>query len=612
MTQSIRRSQFVITYGPGAILEGPQGPRMILSPDIGLFTRGSGLRPQDYEVSDQRMSQGLLSGKRIFRLPSNAELGTMEDQYIYRTRPFPIWKLCLNTANHTSAGAGTDISILYAVSACPVCGVAGRGGRDAIRLVSACPAGHLDEVDWHVMIHRGSGASCAQSKWYRWIGGGGALGKISIECPSCNRKTNLGKAYEVAWPCSGRIPEKEPGASPYRPGCDQNAKIIQRQASNLRIPELRTLFTVTRYTRLHQCLETPPVYSVLASRCDQFGMCRITSSELERAIDGLLRRRLIPQSVAIEIKTMLNKSWTEVERAVRDVVTEVARDYSELVNEEFKALQEASVNGVPPTHGPAPSSPVIFRVDPHLVRKIPGPAGRKLRITPILRLRTVTVQTGYRREVDTKNPATIADASFPDPIDAQQQWCAGVEFLGEGIYIMLDEDTTPWSLTGKGVDEWKQARTSPVYSTPSMAKVFRSSRREELDPLFVWWHTLSHLLVRAVSIEAGYSSASIRERVYIDMNGTNPKGGVLLYATQPGTEGTLGGLIALVPHFEEILGNAFDMVQTCSSDPLCIENRFKLGKYNGAACYACSLVSETSCEHRNMWLDRNVLMENSP
>jgi hypothetical protein len=86
----------------------------------------------------------------------------------------------------------------------------------------------------------------------------------------------------------------------------------------------------------------------------------------------------------------------------------------------------------------------------------------------------------------------------------------------------------------------------------------------------------------------------------------------LLYATQPGSEGTLGGLVALVPYFNETMRTTFEMLETCSGDPLCVENYFTPGHYNGAACYSCLLISETSCEHRNMWLDRNVLMENQP
>jgi hypothetical protein len=69
LTQQIRLSQFVITYGPGAILEGTYGPRIIPSPNIGLFNNPA-INLEDLEISDQRMSQGVLQGARIFRLPA--------------------------------------------------------------------------------------------------------------------------------------------------------------------------------------------------------------------------------------------------------------------------------------------------------------------------------------------------------------------------------------------------------------------------------------------------------------------------------------------------------------------------------------------------------------
>ena len=73
----------------------------------------------------------------------------------------------------------------------------------------------------------------------------------------------------------------------------------------------------------------------------------------------------------------------------------------------------------------------------------------------------------------------------------------------------------------------------------------------------------------------------------------------------------LGGLTALVPYFDRMLEMAFDQLDTCSGDPLCLEAKFSHPrKVNGAACYGCAMNSETSCEHRNMWLDRHVLMGN--
>jgi hypothetical protein len=58
-TQSIRPSQFITTYGPGAIIEGKNGPRLIPRADIGLFSDRT-INVEDFEISDSRMSEGIL------------------------------------------------------------------------------------------------------------------------------------------------------------------------------------------------------------------------------------------------------------------------------------------------------------------------------------------------------------------------------------------------------------------------------------------------------------------------------------------------------------------------------------------------------------------------
>ena len=132
--------------------------------------------------------------------------------------------------------------------------------------------------------------------------------------------------------------------------------------------------------------------------------------------------------------------------------------------------------------------------------------------------------------------------------------------------------------------------------------------REEMHPGFVWWHTLAHLLVRTIGEQSGYSAAAIRERVYFERSGDGAwfRGGLLLYATQPGNEGAMGGLVGMMPHMGDMLGDSLERGRTCSGDPLCGEGAIGAGGCNGASCYACLLNSETSCEHRNMWLDRGV------
>jgi Domain of unknown function (DUF1998) len=137
---------------------------------------------------------------------------------------------------------------------------------------------------------------------------------------------------------------------------------------------------------------------------------------------------------------------------------------------------------------------------------------------------------------------------------------------------------------------------------------------EHLHPVFVWWHTFSHRLITALALDCGYSSAALRERVFVEIDPASRQasGGVLIYTVQPGGDGTLGGPVSLVPDFDRIIFRALRDLDACSNDPLCGEETLRSGRVNGVACYACLYQSETACEHRNMLLDRHLLLGNLP
>jgi hypothetical protein len=251
----------------------------------------------------------------------------------------------------------------------------------------------MDDFDWYYFVHKGS--PCSNSDWFMWHGGGGSLSNITVECPQCQRRSiNLGLAYDQSWQCSGRSPEREPRSSaPIRLGCGKDAKIIQRQASNLRIPELKTLFSIPpRLTSLHGNLQIRPVLdNIIGSRPS-------SKQQFHSILNNLVQNHRLSKSTADEI---LKESWDEIYRAMQDVLSPIPGSYHELILEEFNALENASIHGAPPVSGPTPRSPVIFHVDPNLVQRYNGPLGSVFRITPILKLRTIIVQEGYRREVDT-------------------------------------------------------------------------------------------------------------------------------------------------------------------------------------------------------------------
>ena len=75
-------------------------------------------------------------------------------------------------------------------------------------------------------------------------------------------------------------------------------------------------------------------------------------------------------------------------------------------------------------------------------------------------------------------------------------------------------------------------------------------------------------------------------------------------------KGTLGGLArqAEPDLFEPLFLNALSSIDWCSSDPLCLNGISSASEsFNLAACHACLLVPETSCEHYNRYLDRAML-----
>jgi hypothetical protein len=89
--------------------------------------------------------------------------------------------------------------------------------------------------------------------------------------------------------------------------------------------------------------------------------------------------------------------------------------------------------------------------------------------------------------------------------------------------------------------------------------------------------------------------------------------GVLIYASAPDSEGTLGGLVSLgVPAtLGRHIDQALDSIALCASDPLCAEHdpRAGMATLHWAACHACLFAPETSCERGNRYLDRGLLVE---
>lgn len=186
--------------------------------------------------------------------------------------------------------------------------------------------------------------------------------------------------------------------------------------------------------------------------------------------------------------------------------------------------------------------------------------------------------------------------------DVELNWLPAIEMLGEGLFIKIREDA---------LEEWEDAFENEYQ--PMRTRLEHSNVGcENFSARYVLLHTLSHLLIRQLSLECGYSGASIKERIYSTYPESDVKmAGILLYTSSSDSDGSLGGLVrkGLPESFEMIFRNMLQEASWCSSDPICIESHAQgYDSLNYAACHACSLLPETSCEMRNCLLDRAAVV----
>jgi hypothetical protein len=120
-------------------------------------------------------------------------------------------------------------------------------------------------------------------------------------------------------------------------------------------------------------------------------------------------------------------------------------------------------------------------------------------------------------------------------------------------------------------------------------------------------HSLSHLLLISISLECGYPASSLRERVY----SASGRYGILIYTGSSDAEGTLGGLVLAGHDIKRHFSRALEMGSLCSNDPVCALHAPSVHDQQhllGSACHGCLLIAETSCEQRNDYLDRALVV----
>ena len=224
------------------------------------------------------------------------------------------------------------------------------------------------------------------------------------------------------------------------------------------------------------------------------------------------------------------------------------------------------------------------------------------------RLREVVAQLGFTRfeaaapDIEGELDIGVRRASLAREIS----WLPAFENRGEGIFLQF---------SGRAISDWLLSPEVEARSIKLAAgfaewkKEHVGSNREFPGAAYLMLHSFSHLLITALALSCGYPASSIRERVYaIPRVGY----GILLYTGTSDSEGTLGGLVQVGRRIHETVKSALEIGALCSNDPVCAQHdpgsRHERRFLHGAACHGCLLISETSCEQQNDFLDRALVV----
>jgi hypothetical protein len=216
---------------------------------------------------------------------------------------------------------------------------------------------------------------------------------------------------------------------------------------------------------------------------------------------------------------------------------------------------------------------------------------------------------------------TSADGELEDiqlavhgaPISQNADWLPAIEQFGEGIFIHFDE---------VAIADWlKRDSTKPRQEKlhggyGHWRKRFSGKPPPYPGTPYILLHSLSHALISEIALDCGYPASSLKERVYAlsgaPSDAAKNRFGILIYTATAGAQGTLGGLVGTVPRFAHILRSALERTAICSNDPVCADHepddRSGDRATHGAACHGCLLIAETSCEMRNLFLDRSLIV----
>jgi len=592
----LRQSQLVTTFGPGAMVDLVDRAVVI----GGLEHWGFG-KAGYVALDDPRLRRSLvprlkaldpdldLAREGYFRMAPEGNARDPWPSVGVRALEFPRWFVCQGCRRLARASDGFE----------------NKGGRYRhecaknkvssavpVRFVASCKRGHLSDFPWTRFAHMDrEGGECDRMELYLEENAIGDVARILVKCKNCNSFAPMSRGTVLPYKCHGDRPWL--GGRAANEACDLQAEMLVRTASHayfsqvvsaLRLPDpapdpLRLRIKQKDVWKAVQKVTTVEEVAFL-SKLQDF---------VRSAVEGFS-----PDMVLAAIKAENESAEATAARPLRSA------EFERLVN------APAELPGMVVDPGVQFAA---FRVPKNKVDLPPGIRG----LVVVPELREVRVQVSFSRfdsiganlqgEYDFEGRQVMpAVLTLPT---GNEKWLPAAEVRGEGVFVELDD---------AALRAWEE-RPAVKARGDQLLKAFDADGKGEFPGVrFYLLHSLSHLLLTAVSLECGYAASAIRERIYCgqaEPNGPN-MAGVMLTTGTTGSEGTLGGLVDEGRRIRHHLREAWELGRLCSNDPVCAAHdpsaEASDRRTEGAACHGCLYIAECSCERFNRFLDRALVV----
>ncbi len=447
----------------------------------------------------------------------------------------------------------------------------------ASRFAIVCPNGHIEDFPYSWWVHHGN--ECEKNSNPRMImynfDNRSDIDSLIVECKDCGARRGMAFAFsknafagENGYQCSGKHPHL---GKDFTSECDEIMTARIRSSSSVYFPAVLSALTIPPWSRKAvQLIEAE--YEELADR-SQYG---------EKAVSDYVKRRILPRANNPITFSDLMSAYSLVKEQKSSLKMQTEAD---IFAAEYDVLCRGTAND-----------------DEYVASRATIPAGFERLfelITVIEKLTVINALAGFTRI----NPwdGSLASSQLAPLARTKKNWLPAVNLLGEGIFFKFDQKT---------FDRWERYIGDRYQDMAGeLSESFLENDR--FSSRYVALHTFAHLLIRQIADDCGYSASSIKEKIYCTyMDAPNRPNmcGVLIYLATSDSEGSLGGLISIASdaqRMRSVLINMLHKAMWCSADPLCCTSTQQgFHSLNYAACHNCVLLPETSCEFRNVLLDR--------